>query len=90
MEYQPVVRYGQQLLGETPLQLSLRGQRCLGIAAEAYACCHTKDVRVDGHHLPTPQHSANNIGGLATYALQRLQVVGVGGHFAIELFHYLA
>ena len=89
VEDEPMVGYGEQLLGEALLQLTLSGQGGLGICLEANAVGHTEAVSIYGHHLPAPQYCPNDICRLATYALQRLQLLRVARHLSAELLDYL-
>ena len=87
MQNQPMVRFGNDRLGQMRHQSFLRFQDILGVLRQADAVRHAENVGVHGHRGLIKGHSHHHIGGLAAHAGELLQVFQIVGNHAVEVAH---
>ncbi len=66
-------------------QLTFGGQWSSRTASESYACCNTKNVSIDRHHIAPKSHGAHHIRRLTPHTRQTLQRIDIIGHTASEI-----
>ena len=75
--------FGNDVRGDVFDQLAFRLERVAAIGGQAKTFADAEDVCVHCHGRLVPDDGANDIRGLASDALQRLQVVDVIGYLAV-------
>lgn len=83
VEQEPVVRLGNEVLGDVTDELPFGLERVLAMGGEAEPFAHAEDMRVHGHGGLIIDDGTDHIGSLASHALQRLQLFNGVGHLAV-------
>ena len=84
---EPVVRLGDDLVGEGLGKLLLHLQRSVGILHNAQSVGHPEHVRVNGKGGLVEDDRQDDIGGFTAHPRQGLQFLHVVGHHTVETFH---
>ena len=75
--------FGNDIGRDVSDECFFRLERVLAVCRQSEPFADTEDMRIDRHGGLVPNDRTHDIGGFASYALQRLQVIDVIGYDAV-------
>ena len=84
---QPVMRLRNDIRRDIPHKCFFRLQGVLAVRGKSEPLADAEDMRVNRHGRLIPYNRTDDIGGLAAYPLQGLQILDIIRHLTVIDFH---